>query len=61
MEVPETVFTQVFYAASQVLQETLGEPQPPWDELPAWQQHAMVDITRRCMIGATPEQLHDGR
>ncbi len=58
IEVPETVFTRVFYAASQVLQETLGEPQPPWDELPAWQQHAMVDVTRRCMVGATPEQLH---
>ena len=58
MEVPETVFTRVFYAASQVLQEALGDPQPPWDELPAWQQNAMVDVTRRCMMGATPEQLH---
>ena len=58
IEVPETVFTRVFYAASQVLQEALGDPQPPWDELPAWQQNAMVDVTRRCMMGATPEQLH---
>ena len=30
---PETVFTRVFYAASQVLQEALGDPQPDWDEL----------------------------
>ena len=58
IEVPETVFTRVFYAASQAMQETLGEPQPPWDELPAWQHQAMVDVTRRCMMGATPEQLH---
>jgi len=58
MEVPETVFTQVFYAASQALQATLGEPQPPWDELPAWQHQAMVDVTRSCMMGANPKQLH---
>ena len=55
---PETVFARVFYAASQVLQDALGDPQPPWDELPAWQQDAMVDVTRRGMIGATPQQLH---
>ena len=55
---PEKVFARVFYAASLVLQEALGEPQPAWDELPAWQQDAMVDVTRRCMVGATPEQLH---
>ena len=55
---PEIVFARVFYAASQVLQEALGDPQPPWDELPAWQQDAMVDVTRRCMLGSTPEQMH---
>ena len=55
---PETVFGRAFYAASQAMQEMLGEPQPPWDELPAWQQDAIVDITRRCMMGATPQQLH---
>jgi RyR domain len=58
IEVPEIVFARVFYAASQVLQEALGDPQPPWDELPAWQQDAMVDVTRRCMLGSTPEQMH---
>ena len=57
-QVPETVFARVCYAASQGLQEVLGDPQPPWDELQAWQHHAMVDFTRRCMMGATPEQLH---
>jgi hypothetical protein len=55
---PETVFARTFYAAHQVLQEALGEPSPPWDELPTWQQDAMVDATRRCMLGATPEQMH---
>ena len=55
---PEAVFARVFYAASQALQEVLGDPQPPWDELPAWQQDAMADVTRRCMMGATPEQMH---
>ncbi len=55
---PETVFGRAFYAASQAMQEMLGEPQPPWDELPAWQQDAIVDVTRRCMMGATPQQLH---
>jgi len=55
---PETVFARVFYAASLVLQEAAGQPQPAWDELPTWQQDAMVDITRKCMVGATPEQLH---
>ena len=51
---PQTVFARVFYAASQAIQEVLGEPQPPWDELPAWQQDVMVDVTRRCMVGRAP-------
>ncbi len=55
---PETVFARVFYAASLAMSEVLGNPQPPWDELPAWQQDAMVDITRRSMMGASPQQLH---
>ena len=55
---PETVFARVFYAASLVLQEAAGHPQPGWDELPTWQQDAMVDLTRKCMVGATPEQMH---
>jgi hypothetical protein len=55
---PETVFARTFYAAHRVLQEALGEPPPPWDKLSAWQQDAMVDVTRRCMLGATPEQMH---
>lgn len=55
---PETVFARVFYAASHVLQEALEDPQPPWDELPAWQQDAMIDVTRKCMLGASPKQLH---
>ena len=58
LAVPEKVFARVFYAASQVLQEALGDPQPPWDELPAWLQEALVDVTRKCMLGATPEQMH---
>jgi hypothetical protein len=56
--VPEEVFARVFYAASQVLQEALGDPQPPWDELPPWLQDVMVDVTRKCMVGATPAQMH---
>ncbi len=55
---PETIFARVFYAASQALQEVLREPQPPWDELPVWQQDALVDVTRRSMMGASPQQLH---
>jgi hypothetical protein len=55
---PETVFARVFYAASQAMSEVLGNPQPPWDELPAWQQQAMTDVTRRCIMGAAPQQLH---
>jgi hypothetical protein len=40
------------------LSEAVGIPLRAWDELPAWQQDAMVDVTRRCMVGATPEQMH---
>lgn len=58
IDVAETVFARAFYATHQSLSEAVGIPQRAWDELPAWQQDAMVDVTRRCMVGATPEQMH---
>ena len=58
IDVTETVFARAFYAAHQSLSEAVGIPLRAWDELPVWQQDAMVDVTRRCMVGAPPEQMH---